>query len=219
MTSFTTAIFASLPLLLMHTSATAQELYRYTNASGNTVIDYQVPAEYMDGGYEVLNTDGVVLRVIPRELTDEERAAWTDQERRDAQVEAERERLRKWDESLLLRYSSVADIEDAQSRALRDLRIRLNILKGNKRSLKHQVENYQVQAADLERAGTRVSPELLSAIEALQDQIELADRAIADRNREISEVSESYQFDIERFEQLQEIVELRRNLSQSQSTN
>lgn len=191
--------------------AAAREMYRYTNDKGNTVIDYQVPPEYVANGYEVLNDEGMVLRVVPRELSAEEQALLTNREQRAEAARAEQERLRKWDESLLLRYSTVADIEAARERALRDLRIRLSILQSNKRSLKNQVENYQSQAADQERAGRAVDMTLLNAIEDLQDQITSTDRSINDRQEEIQRVADSYQRDIERFEQLLEVVELRRN--------
>ncbi len=125
---------------------------------------------------------------------------------------AEEERLRKWDESLLLRYSTVEDIEAARERALRELRIRVNILKSNKRSLKLQVENYQAQAADLERSGKPVDVARLQTIEDLQAEIESTDRSIMDREREIEEVSQAYQLDIERFGQLLDVVELRRSM-------
>jgi hypothetical protein len=191
-------------------SLNATELYRYVNSEGNTVIDYRIPPEYAANGYEVINEDGVVLRVVPRALSDTERDAWSDEQKRAAAERAEAERLRKWDESLLLRYSSVADIEDARDRALRDLRIRLSILRGNRRSLRGQVESYQAQAADQERMGLEASVELERAIEELQRQIESGDRSIEDREQEIEEVAAAYQRDIERFEQLQEIVEMRR---------
>ncbi|MBP6682829.1 MAG: hypothetical protein KA159_05905, partial [Halioglobus sp.] len=118
----------------------------------------------------------------------------------------------EWDESLLLRYSTVADIEAARERALRDLRIRLSILKGNKRSLKQQAENYQAQAADMERSGQKVDVARLGAIENIQKEIETTDRAIDDRAKEIEEVSAAFQQDIERFEMLLEVVELRQTL-------
>ena len=206
----------ALAILLVAAAAArveAREMYRYVNDEGNTVIDYQVPPEYVSRGYEVLNEDGVVLRVVPRELTEEEKAAWSEQERREAETRAEQERMRQWDQSLLLRYSSVEDIEAARERALRDLRIRLSILKGNKRSIKQQVENYQSQAAEQERAGQAADMALLTTIEDLQEQIASADRSIADRQREIEEVAEAYQRDIERFEHLLEMVELRRSMS------
>jgi hypothetical protein len=209
-----------LPIALTLSFAThAAELYRYTNEEGNTVIDYRVPDQYIANGYEVLSEDGVVLRVVPRELTDEEKAAWANQAAENRAAEVDRERLRQWDESLLLRYSSTEDIEDARNRALRDLRIRLSILKSNKRSLKLQIENHQRQAADLERSGLAVPPQLTEAISDAQSQIRVTERSIVEREREIDKVSTSFQRDIDRFVQLQDLVELRRSFSQSGPVN
>jgi len=209
----TNAAYALLAVaLLVSPVSTAANLYRYTNSDGVTVVDYQVPAEYVSKGYEILNTDGIVVRVVPRELTEEEKKVRNAQQEMEAAASAEEQRLREWDESLLLRYSTVADIEAARERALRDLRIRQSILKSNKRSLRQQVESYQAQAADLERSGREVDVARLSAIEDIQAEIEATDRAINDRGQEIEEVSEAYQKDIERFEMLLEVVELRQTL-------
>jgi len=192
--------------------ALSRDLYRYYDGEGKMVVDYRVPTEYAGAGYEVLNEDGVVTKVVPRELTEEERQQRNALEIQQAAAEAEQERLRKWDESLLLRYSTIADIEDMRERSLRDLRIRVSILKSNRRSLKQQVENYQSQAADLERRGQEVDVGRLQVIEELQREIATTDRAIAEREREIQEVSAGYQADIERFALLLEVVELRRSM-------
>lgn len=192
--------------------ALSRDLYRYYDGEGKMVVDYRVPTEYAGAGYEVLNEDGVVTKVVPRELTEEERQQRNALEIQQAAAEAEQERLRKWDESLLLRYSTIADIEAMRERSLRDLRIRVSILKSNRRSLKQQVENYQSQAADLERRGQEVDVGRLQVIEELQREIATTDRAIAEREREIQEVSAGYQADIERFALLLEVVELRRSM-------
>ena len=205
-------LFVAALLLNVAPAAQSRDLYRYYNDEGNMVVDYQVPAKYVGGGYEVLNDVGVVIRVAPRELTEEEKQAVDAQQTLERQALAEQERLRKWDESLLVRYSTIADIEDARERALSELRIRVSILKSNKRSLKHQVENYQAQAADLERSGQQVDVARLRVIEELQGEINITDRAIADRQLEIEQVAAAYQLDIERFEMLLEVVELRRTL-------
>lgn len=199
-------------LLVLAPAAHSRDLYRYYNAEGNMVVDYRVPKEYIAGGYEVLNDEGIVVRVVPRELTEGEREVVDAQQRQDELAEAEKERLRKWDESLLLRYSTIADVEAARERALRELRIRVSILKSNRRSLKQQVENYQRQAADQERSGQQVDVTQLSAIEDLQGEISITERAIVDREREIEQVAAAYQQDIERFGLLLEVVELRRTL-------
>ena len=203
-------------LLSLSPAALSVELYRYINDEGNTVIDYQVPPEDVKKGYEVLNEKGVVVRVVPRELTAEEQKEADARKRLEEQALAEQQRLKEWDEALLLRYSTVEDIEAAKKRALGDLRIRVSILKSNKRSLKQQVENYQAQAAEMERMGREVDVARLQAIEDLQSEIAITDRAIADREVEIEAVSAAYESDIERFEVLLDMVEFRRNMMAQQ---
>ena len=209
-------LLCALILLTFPLSANSRDLYRYTNDEGNMVVDDRVPNEYVSRGYEVINEEGTVIKVVPRELTEEEL------EQQDAQIKiaaaaaAEKERLRIWDESLLLRYSSIEDIEAARERALRDLRIRVSILKSNTRSLKQQVENYQTVAADIERSGGTVDLSRLEAIEELQSEIAIIERSIIDRQAEVERVQEGFQLDIDRFEVLLEVVVLRRKMLETQ---
>lgn len=210
--SLFSSLLAAGLLQLVAPAAESANLYRYTNEEGNVVVDYQVPTRYVAQGYEVLNMEGVVLEVVPRQLTEEEKKVLNAQQELEEAARAEQERLKEWDESLLLRYSTIADIEAAEERALRDLRIRMSILKGNKRSLKQQVENYQSQAADLERRGQEVDVARLVAIEDIQSEIEATDRSINDRAREIEQVQQAYQRDKDRFRMLLEVVELRKTL-------
>jgi len=121
-------------LLTLPLSAYSKDLYRYTNERGILVIHDRITPEYATKGYEIINEKGVVTKVVPRQLTAEELAQRDVKEQMAAAAAAERERLRKWDESLLLRYSTIEDIEAARERALRDLRIRVSILKSNTRT-------------------------------------------------------------------------------------
>jgi chromosome segregation ATPase len=215
MTTVTTLprwIFVCALLLCFATIVEAKPLYRYRNAEGNTVVDYQVPAEFIGGGYEVLNNEGMVIKVVPRALTPEERKVADAEQKQEQEARAEEERLRQWDESLMLRYSTVADIEDARHRALGELQIRMSILRGNGRALKQKVENYQAQAADMERAGMSVDVERLRAIETLQSEINATERDIRDRQQEIETLETAYDADIERFKMLRDVVELRQTL-------
>lgn len=203
----------ALVLVLAVAAFAGPKLYRFRNHEGVTVVGYQVPADLVKGGYEVLNDEGMVIEVVPRELTREELEAKDARQKREEAARAEQERLREWDENLLLRYSTVLDIEAARNRALQDLRIRVSILKGNRRSLKQKVENLQSDAANMERRGMTVDVERLRAIENMQDEIAATDRAIADREQEIEEVQAKFEADIERFSMLQEVVQMRRNMS------
>ena len=191
------------------------DLYRYVNEEGNIVVDYQVPPELVHRGYEILGKDGRVKEVIPRTLTSEERMALSEEEKQAQHREEQKSRLREWDESLMLRYSSIEDIEAARNRALRELHIRVSILKSNTRSLKQQIENSQARAANIERGGGEVPFELMQNIDNLQQEIGMTDRSIVDREQEISEVSLSFQRDIDRFQSLLDLVEARRSHSVS----
>ena len=213
------AIPGLLPALLLAGTLEARPMYRYTNDEGVAVVAYQVPPEHVARGYEVLNEKGVTIDVVPRSLSQEERASMNTEERLAREAEEERERLQEWDRSLLLRYSAVEDIEAARDRALRDLRIRVSILKGKQRSLRQQVENYQAQAADQERRGQSVDEAHLEAIEDLRREMARAERSLIEREREISDVVASYERDIERFRTLLEVVELRKAMVRSDSTD
>ena len=198
--------------LVLPAFALSADFYRYTNDQGVTVVDDHVPPEHVKKGYEVVNEKGVVIRVVPRELTPEEQEVADAHKQQEQRALAEQQRLKEWDESLLMRYSTVEDIEAAKQRALMDLKIRVSILKGNKRSLKQQVENYQSEAAEMERLGAEVDVSRLSKIEDLQSEIATTDRSIDDRENEIEAVSEAYDADIERFTMLQSMVEFRRSI-------
>ncbi|MEP4145735.1 MAG: hypothetical protein ABJL54_00870 [Halioglobus sp.] len=210
------ALLAVILLTGLSPGSLAAELYRYMNDEGSTVVGFQVPPEHVKKGYEVVNDKGVVVRVVPRELSEEEQKQADVQKRLEEEAVAEQLRLQEWDEALLLRYSSIEDIEAAEERALRDLRIRVSIIKSNKRSLKQQVENYQAQAAEMERLGREVDVERLQAIEDLQSEIAISDRAIADRQIEIEAVEAAYKSDIDRFAVLLDMVEFRRNMMAQQ---
>ena len=107
----------------------------------------------------------------------------------------------------------MADIEAARERALRDLRIRVSVLKSKQRSLKQQIEKNQALIADQERLGNDISPMYFKAINDLRSELVSTERAIEDRYAEIAAQNASYDADVERFTRLLDLVELRRSLS------
>lgn len=195
--------------------AQAANLYRYKDDSGVVVVDWRVPADFVDNGYEVLDETGRVLRVVPRALTEAEKRDVSKARDLEVKAIAEQERLQAWDESLLLRYSTTQDIEAARDRALRDLRIRLSILKSNRRSLRQQAENAQARVAESERLGNQPRLEDLKYIDDVKQEIDGTERQIAERAAQIERVSAEYQLDIDRFQQLQDVVALRQSMERN----
>lgn len=197
------AALAALSLLLAAAVDAERLLYRYKNAKGVTVVEDRVPPEFIKQGYTVLTRDGRVVEVVPPELSGSAAEA-----KRAAAAEARR--LREWDESLLRRYSHVADIEAARERALKEFDVRISILRSHLQSIKGQIEREQSRAADIERRGGEVPADLLQSLAGLRDEVTGTEETIVLRQREREETKESFRRDIDRFESLREIVEARR---------
>jgi hypothetical protein len=191
----------------------AKELYKYKDAAGIPVINDRLPPEAVPLGYEVLNEEGVVIRVVPPQKTEEELALQSAQEKEEQAKREAAAAQKARDESLLMRYSSVADIEAARERALQSIRIRLSILRSNVRSAVQQIENYQAQAANIERAGGKVDAATSEAIDAARRRLASTQKAVAEREVEIERVTQEYQVDIDRFKHLEDQVEMRRTLT------
>ena len=197
--------------------ATADNLYRYKNNEGGTVVDWHVPAKFAGRGYEVLNPQGEVIEVVPRQLSSSELNDKDLDERLKRGAEAERARLAEWDRFLLLRYSTVEDIDAARDRALRELKIRLSILASNQRVARGRLETALSRLADVERRGEAPSEQDLAAVDTLRSEIGSLGRSIEEREGQVAAVTEDYARDRDRFAQLQDVVVLRRSLSRDRA--
>lgn len=191
-------------------AATAGQLFRYKNAEGQVVIKDSLSKEAIQYGYEVLNDTGQVLEVVPRRLTEAERQALSDKEAEQRNAEEERQRQLEWDESLLRRYSEIADIEAARNRAVKELEIRVSILRGNMLALKRKVEAEQARAADIERRGRKVPESIMENLKVTREELESTEKSIDIRQVEIDAVRQSYQRDIDRFRYITEELGYRR---------
>jgi hypothetical protein len=119
------------------------------------VLDSQgVPPEYVGRGYEVLDADGRVLRVVPPAPTAEE-----------LRQRAEAQRQDEADAQLRQRYASVADLEQTRRQQLRDLDALLAMAQANLQGVQGQMRARERQAAERQRAGQAVQPGLLEQLE------------------------------------------------------
>ena len=196
-------------VLAMNAFADERYFYRYVNEKGVQVINDKLPPEVVSSGYDVISKNGTLIKRVPRQLTEQELQNNNTAEAQEARREYEARQLKVWDESLMLRYSSVKDIEAARVRALRDIQIRISILKSNRLQVKSEIEREQKKAADIERMGRDVSDELLEKIDILRQEIEGIEDAITVRNNEADDLVEQYQRDIDRFMTLEDRVKLR----------
>lgn len=98
------------------------QVFTCTSGSGRVLTSDRLIAECMDREQRVLSRDGALIRIVPPQLTADERAAKEERDRRlAAEKEARIEAVRR-DRLLLQRYPTEADHQKARAAALEDVR-------------------------------------------------------------------------------------------------
>ena len=184
----TTAIVA----LSGHVLAQNVIYYKYVNKKGTNVISSRIPSEYVKKGYDIVTFDGQLIKSVPPELSDEEKAKLT----------AENERLKQlkeWDTQLLRRYSHPDDIEAAKQRKLSQNQSRIGLIDLNVEKINAEIDLFQSLAAEDERAGREVSEETMVSIEKFKKDRELELEKKRQKIEESNRIIEEHDRDIARF--------------------
>lgn len=192
-------IFLLAGLLISH-SVLAVSYYRYENEEGRKVITQTLPPNVVSRGYEVLNERGIVTKVVPKALSQEELAELAEAERGKLQ-QAEQARR---DKKLLSIFSSPKDAERARDRKLEAIDVYINVTRGNILKLKGEFNQAQSQAAEKERAGQDVPDFLVEKMDSFTRQIQQAEESIQEKEQEKVVIREEYQKDIDRLKFLQD---------------
>ena len=178
--------------------AEAGKLYRYNDAQGRVVLNDRIPPELIFKGYSILNRHGQVIKVVPRELTEEEITLRDGSKGERKQRALRASQQKKADQRLLTIFSNPEDAERARDRKFEALDVIISINKGNILRLRSEYDVTQEQAAIQERAGKEVAEHLLEKIERFERQIDKLEETNAEKEKEKVVVRESYARDIER---------------------
>ena len=199
------AIFALASFLFVcSTGALAQmKYYRYVNNDGVKVISHTIPPEYTQKGYEVITHTGKVLQVVapapdPEELQQQETAR-----------AKERELMAEY-EVLARRYSSIKEIYAARDRRLAHLDANIAILRSNIGNINGQVETLMKKAAEVERSGRDVPPQILQNIEETRAELRTTEEMLQARLDEHGIIHEEYEKQVELFKRGKALEESKR---------
>lgn len=169
-------------LLLSGGTAHAQ-LYRYVDDKGVTVLDSRVPPEHVARGYQELDAQGRVRRVVEPAPSPEELDAVRAEKLRQQRQLAE-------DARLVRLYGSVAELDRSEQRQLGQIENQIATIRGNLLSVQVQRENLLSQAADHERAGRAVPASLLEELDALDEDERRQNVDLQRREQELGVVRE-----------------------------
>jgi hypothetical protein len=181
----------------------AVELYKYRNADGNFEVSNAVPANLASKGYTVVNTQGQILRVIAPQMT----AAELQKKAALDKLNEEKLAVIKWEDELMLRYSSPADVEYARDQKTRAIETMVASTLLNIDRLKVQKRQLENQAANMERAGQALTPQLLRNLDIVEEQIQGRLEEVAARKAEQAETLEEFERIIVKIRELYGIPE------------
>ncbi|MOA22622.1 hypothetical protein D3C78_1431910 [compost metagenome] len=138
-----------------------------------------MPPEYVGNGYEVIDEEGRVLRVVPPAPSAEELRRRVVAQRQ-ASADAQLRRL----------YPRVADLEVARGHQLRDLDGLIALARGSLQGVRQRALELERQAAESQRAGQPVPAALLQQLERLRGEQHQAEAELQ-RLQELRQRSET----------------------------
>ena len=178
--------------------AESGKLYRYNDAQGRVVLNDRIPPELISKGYSILNRSGQLIKVVPRELTEEEITLRDGSKGERKQRVLQEASQKKADQRLLTIFSNPEDAERARERKIEALNVIISINQSNIMRLRSEYDVTQEQAAAQERAGQSVGERLQEKIERFDRQIVKLEETNAEKEKEKLAVRESYAKDIDR---------------------
>ncbi|MDX1343335.1 MAG: hypothetical protein R3227_13290 [Reinekea sp.] len=185
--------------ICLSTTAYAGQFYRWVDSEGNTYIQSSIPPEYVAGGYEVIDDNGVVLKTVAPQISDAERRA-----NEAATVSAEMQRAR--DEELLKLYRSPSDVDRAMKTWLSRMDMEVRVKQNRIRIKENEFDTLQARAANLEKTGQAIDEELLAKMKAIE--LEIAQFKLEIRQVELrqDESRAEFMLDRERMVELWQIL-------------
>ncbi len=199
------AVFATvLTSLLAAPLANSESLkyYRVINDRGAIELKSAITPAEAKRGYAIVGLGGNVIKEVPAELSDEEYAVLSEGLKQRELAAKRKKEQRDYNESLLLRYSTVEDLESERKRKLAEFDVRVSILRSNMMSMKDQVERQQTRAANIERAGREVPTVIKNNISELEQKLAEAESSLNSMHFEKDSVKERYEQDINQFSTL-----------------
>lgn len=200
-------ITISILLFFCSTALTAEKvggLYKWTDDKGHVHYTDTPPPEAADEKREVLNEQGMTVKVLEAEKTPEQLAA----AQRARELAAKQAKLAakqaERDRALLATYVSVSDIERARENRLQVVEAQIQVASGNVGHLEERIMQLEQQAAGYEKGKGSVPPFIAQQLDDARKQLMENQRYLLERRAEQDEIRAAYAKEIARFKELKE---------------
>jgi hypothetical protein len=184
-------------------AAEEHRLYRWVDENGVVHYGDSVPPEYADADKQILNEHGITLDVVRGKKSPEELA----EERRQLELEEQREQQRRQDAALLATYLSVDEIIMHRDRRVELFKAQARVTELYLRNLERRLEHLQQVASryrpysddpDAEMIDPALSADIVETRETIERHRENLERFREDEKTIVA----TFNHDISRFKAL-----------------
>lgn len=202
-------ITAALLLCLFGAAATAapaaptaptakKQTYRWVDANGQVHYGDKVPPQDAKQGRQNINNQGVITKVVPRELTPDERVAADAQAKLQAQAQEAHEKQVAYDRYLVQSYASVADIQAVRTDRLAVLDAKLQLAQKSV----DDTEKYLTSLRGQQPASGKPDSALAKKIDTYEATLVESLQAVRSLREERSNTELKFASDIDRYKKL-----------------
>lgn len=177
--------------------------YRYKDTDGKLVITNTMPADKARLGYEMIDSNGRVLKKFEGELTAEDIENLKKKQKEMMTEKQRNQQQREYDLSLMRRYSFVTDIEAEKKRKIEELKATLSIVSGNLHGVRGDLETEYARAANFERQGKRLPDDIKKRIAEIEKSVSSTEELYKQREKELQKTTDDYDKAIQRFKEIQ----------------
>lgn len=200
-----TSAFVVVLATLLPTSASAG-IKCWTNDDGVRECGNSVPPEYAQKSHRELSDTGITVGTTDRAKTKNELKAEREEAARLAAIQAEedrkiRERKAK-DRVLLSTFTTEDDLKLAHEGAVAAIDIRIDHTEKILEQLAGSLEQLHAQAAQLERSGKKITPELEQRIAKVERKLQESHAFIEKRRLQKAELAAQFEEDLSRYREL-----------------
>lgn len=182
----------------------AQERYRWVDDNGSIRISDRIPPSAANKRIEVLNSRGMLVKVIEpkRELTDEEKVERELERIAAEEAKAAQAAQARRDRMLIDTYTSVDDLIRSRDTRVSSLEAQIVVSRDALEAHRAHLSELKDNAAGHVAAGRAVPPGLAKKIEETEEQFESTKNFVELREQEQADIRAQFEADIERFRAL-----------------
>lgn len=186
-------LLIALTMGLSVSSAFGQEFYRYTNDDGRTVLDTKIPGQYVNNGYDILDSSGRLMETVPPVVQEDAIDA--------AQISQNANQALA-DQVLLTSYSSVEEIDAHRLRKVQALEREISIIETDLRVTNIEIDRAATEKSGYEARDFDVPVEVIEHLDELNLAVLRLDEQFQRRRDEIVAIDQEFIGKMDRFRQL-----------------